>query len=440
MPPPSEWDRLPAELVDMVLEHAGPLTALLCGRASAVTTSGQAALWADVFEQDWEGDLGTLPCGQLGDGSTLSVFRRLRSRGMYARVKALGSSKLDDGLVLAAMNNVWTDELDLDDADELSINAAEHGCLGLLAHLADDLCVVQPGEFHAWRAAKHGQLGVLQWLDARLPASCWTSVVMDFACSSGSLACVEWIHTAHACASVDSMNWAAADGHLDIVAFLHANRTEGCTPDAMDWAAENGHAHVVAWLHHHRTEGCTPTAMRKAAENGHVAVVAFLHAHRSESTIGEAALCAAAAGKVGVLEWIWANAPNALTPAVADAAAAAGEARVLAWLAGHAGVSCTHVGISRAVAGGHLHLVPWFRDNAPTLFESHPASRIGNESAAGVVEWLARDGMPRKPGFVMHAAIESKQAAVVRWLLWHLPDARWKDGDMDRAAWLVRLS
>ena len=33
------------------------------------------------------------------------------------------------------------------------------------------------------------------------------------------------------------MNWAAIDGHLEVVKYLHENRTEGCTKDAMDWAA-----------------------------------------------------------------------------------------------------------------------------------------------------------------------------------------------------------
>ncbi|ETN04242.1 hypothetical protein PPTG_14944 [Phytophthora nicotianae INRA-310] len=44
------------------------------------------------------------------------------------------------------------------------------------------------------------------------------------------------------------MNRAAWNGHLDIIQWLHPNRTEGCTTEAMDWAAKNGHLHVVQWL------------------------------------------------------------------------------------------------------------------------------------------------------------------------------------------------
>ncbi|KAI8929871.1 hypothetical protein BC831DRAFT_441366 [Entophlyctis helioformis] len=57
------------------------------------------------------------------------------------------------------------------------------------------------------------------------------------------------------------MNRAAGKGHLHVVKWLHANRTEGCTTNAMDGAAANGHLHVVTWLLAHRTEGFTYEAL-----------------------------------------------------------------------------------------------------------------------------------------------------------------------------------
>ena len=44
------------------------------------------------------------------------------------------------------------------------------------------------------------------------------------------------------------MNWAAINGHLELVKFLHKNRKEGCTEYAMDLAAKYGHSEVVKWL------------------------------------------------------------------------------------------------------------------------------------------------------------------------------------------------
>src|SRR3990167_3699033 len=78
------------------------------------------------------------------------------------------------------------------------------------------------------------------------------------------------------------MGWAAKNGHLDVVVWLHLNRNEGCSKCAMDWAAMNGHLDVVKWLHENRTEGCSEGAMDWAAENGHLNVVKWLHENRTE--------------------------------------------------------------------------------------------------------------------------------------------------------------
>jgi len=58
---------------------------------------------------------------------------------------------------------------------------------------------------------------------------------------------------------------AAAAGHLAVVKWLHANRSEGCTAAAMDGAAAKGKLDVVEWLHSNRSEGCTSAAMDDVA-------------------------------------------------------------------------------------------------------------------------------------------------------------------------------
>lgn len=65
---------------------------------------------------------------------------------------------------------------------------------------------------------------------------------------------------------------ASAQGHLEMVAYLHGNRLEGTTVEAMDLAATFGHLEVVRWLHANRTEGCTMGAMDGAARNAHMHV------------------------------------------------------------------------------------------------------------------------------------------------------------------------
>lgn len=65
---------------------------------------------------------------------------------------------------------------------------------------------------------------------------------------------------------------AAAQGHLEVVTYLHHNREEGTTVEALDLAATFGHLEVVKFLHENRQEGGTTRAMDGAAGNNHLDV------------------------------------------------------------------------------------------------------------------------------------------------------------------------
>jgi hypothetical protein len=78
---------------------------------------------------------------------------------------------------------------------------------------------------------------------------------------------------------IHTWKWAAVNGYLQVIEFLHKNRIEGCTKDVMNMAAINGHLDVIQWLHENRSEGCTKEAMNMAAGNGHLEVVRFLKLH-----------------------------------------------------------------------------------------------------------------------------------------------------------------
>ena len=78
--------------------------------------------------------------------------------------------------------------------------------------------------------------------------------------------------------SDQAMVLAAAQGHLEMVQWLHQNRREGTTVDALDLAATFGRLEVVKWLHENRGEGCTTRAMDGAARNNHLDVRKKRHA------------------------------------------------------------------------------------------------------------------------------------------------------------------
>jgi hypothetical protein len=81
---------------------------------------------------------------------------------------------------------------------------------------------------------------------------------------------------------VDSSEY--VEGHLEVVKWLHANRSEGCSYYALNQAASHGHLEVVKWLHANRTEEHSSQAMCEAAAHGHLHVVKWLYAHRPSHT------------------------------------------------------------------------------------------------------------------------------------------------------------
>ena len=131
---------------------------------------------------------------------------------------------------------------------------------------------------------------------------------MDYAAQQGHLEVVKWLHEnrTEGC-TTKAMNWAAENGHLEVVKWLHENRTEGCTTQAMDWASCNGHLNVVKWLHENRTEGCTIKAMNWAAHNGHLEVIKWLHENRTEGCTVNAMNWAVHNGHLEVIKWLHAN-------------------------------------------------------------------------------------------------------------------------------------
>ncbi|RLN98927.1 hypothetical protein BBJ28_00014959 [Nothophytophthora sp. Chile5] len=78
-----------------------------------------------------------------------------------------------------------------------------------------------------------------------------------------------------------AMDSAASNGHLEMVQWLHANRSEGCTTDAMHDAAANGHLEVVQWLYANQPEGCTKREVFSEAATSHWDHLMWLRKKRS---------------------------------------------------------------------------------------------------------------------------------------------------------------
>lgn len=159
---------------------------------------------------------------------------------------------------------------------------------------------------------------------------------------------------------VHTWSWAARNGHLCVIKWLHRNKMEGCTQDAMDWAAKYGHLEVVEWLHNNRMEGCNTYAMDWAAANGHLEVVEFLHSNRTEGCTRYAMNWAASANHLEIVKWLHFNRTEGFTRDAMNYAAGNGKLDTVKWLYFNTKV-CTKDAIKSATQDGYIEIANWIR-------------------------------------------------------------------------------
>ncbi|KAK1940853.1 putative ankyrin repeat protein [Phytophthora citrophthora] len=169
-----------------------------------------------------------------------------------------------------------------------------------------------------------------------------------------------------------AMDAAAANGHLNVLRFLHELQNEMhqsktkrgltlpiCTTAAMDGAAANGHLAVVQWLHEHRNEGCTAKAMDRAARNGYLDVVKWLFKNRPDGYAASAMDSAAESGNLELVKWLHFNTSVGCTTAAMDNAAESGSLDILEWLNSNRSEGCSKKAMVLASVNGYVRVVKW---------------------------------------------------------------------------------
>ncbi|KAI9918684.1 hypothetical protein PsorP6_012269 [Peronosclerospora sorghi] len=226
------------------------------------------------------------------------------------------------------------------------------------------------------------------------------------------------------------MDFAASNGHLDILMWLHNTKElNGCSTRAMDDAAKNGHLLIVQWLHENRSEGSTTKAMDRAASSGHLPIVQWLHQHRSEGATTRAMDLAAQNGHLHVLEWLHHNRSEGCTPSAINYAATEGHLHIVRWLCKVRKVECSSIAFVNAARAGHLEILDYLIQHFPALFESVGSNMVQAAIANGqatVLTWLIAT-LPVKSlkyeeaeGSWMDVASEYGQVGILKWFHDHV--------------------
>ncbi|EFA75784.1 hypothetical protein PPL_10839 [Heterostelium album PN500] len=188
-------------------------------------------------------------------------------------------------------------------------------------------------------AAKKGLIEVVKYLIENTTATTYTSITMDAVAGHGDLEFLKQLHNKH-------MN---------------------CTAKAMHRAAENGHIEVVRFLHENRTEGCRVYTMEKVVANVDFDVFKYLFENRKELDIPAKTM---------------------------DYFAKYKDSSALQWLKDNSTLQCSHEAYLNAIDKANLPIIKWIRENTSLPFPSNLleyATKLEN-SDLKIVQYLLDNG------------------------------------------------
>ncbi|OQR89082.1 hypothetical protein ACHHYP_06479 [Achlya hypogyna] len=216
------------------------------------------------------------------------------------------------------------------------------GGLGTTRHACtpDEITYYQKGGLAVDVAAARGHLSVIQLLSRRRPILSTTSGMLRSFITRGSRTSSPLCSLPRR-ASTAAMNLAAANGHQEIVQYLHEHRKEGCTAEAFHGAISGGHDGILEFLATHYTSVVT--------DRGH---------------LYEAA---ARRGNVATMKTLWLLLPIKLTPELGarmvETTATYGHLDLMKWLIETKGLRYTQNALEYAQSYGHKRVVKYLTES-----------------------------------------------------------------------------
>jgi hypothetical protein len=134
--------------------------------------------------------------------------------------------------------------------------------------------VVEPYFCH--QVAETNKLELLKW--AREEKKCkWDEKTIKAAAFQGNLEMVKYCVANECPVDWRACAYAAENGHLECLKYLHEEVKAPWTYHTASWAAENGHLHIFEYLVERKFDQYNEWACANAAENGHFDCLKYLH-------------------------------------------------------------------------------------------------------------------------------------------------------------------
>jgi len=130
--------------------------------------------------------------------------------------------------------------------------------------------------YFCFRVARTNKLELLKW--AREEKKCeWDGRTIMTAASQGNLEMVKYCVANECPITVWACAFAAKNGHLECLKYLHEEAKAPWDWRSAAWAAEYGHLHILEYLVERKFDKYDAWACMLAARNGHLDCLKYLH-------------------------------------------------------------------------------------------------------------------------------------------------------------------
>ncbi|EGG22216.1 hypothetical protein DFA_04334 [Cavenderia fasciculata] len=214
---------------------------------------------------------------------------------------------------------------------------------------------------HFYLACKSSSIEIVKYIHDSGVGECKNA--MDIA-AFNSLEIVKFLHLNRSeGATTNAMENAAKCGNIDVVKFLHENRSEGASTMAMDYASMYGYFEIVKYLHEHRSEGATTMAIEYAAQHGHIDIVKFIHQNLCEGIATNAIRYAVRYGHFEIFKYLYKTDHQTTKDIhIDDGAIVKGDMEMVTYLVETVNAKCTSETVRTALQFGKLDIFYYLYD------------------------------------------------------------------------------